>query len=142
LKILFGTGLYTGYIPIMPATFASLLAVPLVLLLARSVMLYALVTVLVFFLGVYLATDLEKLWGKDAGRITIDEICGMLVVFFYIRPTLKALVIGFILFRAFDILKLPFVKKVENLKGGWGVMLDDVIAGVMANLLLRFKPFH
>ncbi len=126
----------------MPATFASLLAIPLVLLLHPSLFLYAIVTILVFFLGVYLATGLEKIWGKDPRWITIDEICGMLVVFFYNQPTIKALVIGFILFRLFDIVKLPLLRNVEKLKGGWGVMLDDVLAGVLANLILRLKPFH
>jgi len=144
IKIVAGSVLGTGYIPYAPATFASLITIPLIILLSPIPIIYSLVTVALFFIGVYLADDLEKIWGKDARRITIDELVGMLVTFFLIRmPTttgqlIAVLVTGFFLFRFFDIVKLPLIKKSQELPGGWGVMVDDLLAAILANLGLRF----
>jgi phosphatidylglycerophosphatase A len=80
---------------------------------------------------------LEKIWGKDAKKITADEVLGILTTFFLIPINLKTLILGFFLFRFYDIFKLPFLRKVEKLEGGLGVVLDDVLAGVLANLTLR-----
>jgi phosphatidylglycerophosphatase A len=144
IKIVAGSVLGTGYIPYAPATFASLITIPLIILLSPIPIIYSLVTVALFFIGVYLADDLEKIWGKDARRITIDELVGMLVTFFLIRmPTttgqlIAVLVTGFFLFRFFDIVKLPLIKKSQELPGGWGVMVDDLLAAILANIGLRF----
>lgn len=137
-KIAIGSSLYTGFIPIAPATFSSLLiGIPLVLLFHNSLPLYASVTLLIFFLGVYIARELSKVWGEDPRRVTIDEICGIMVTFFLINPDIKRLILGFILFRFFDIVKLPFIKSSEKIGGGFGVMVDDVIAGAISNIVLR-----
>ncbi len=91
-----------------------------------------------FFTGVWAATVIEKEAGKDAGIITIDEWCGMWIslLFLPLSPFWIPLM-GFVFFRLFDIWK-PFpIDKLQNIKGGWGVMLDDVAAGILANLLLR-----
>jgi len=92
---------------------------------------------LVFLGGTILSTRLEIVWGEDDRRIVIDEICGFLITMFAVEKSLKSLAIGFILFRIFDILK-PFpVKRSQNLPGGWGVMIDDLLAGVYSNIILR-----
>jgi len=80
---------------------------------------------------------LEKAWGKDPHRVTIDEIAGTLITFFYNPVSILGLIAGFLLWRGFDILKLPFIDRVQRLNGGWGVMLDDVLAGICANIVLR-----
>lgn len=95
------------------------------------------IIVAVFFFGVWLAADLEKVWGKDPKRVTIDEIVGTFITFFLIPVSWLGLLVGFFLFRGFDILKLPFINRVQNVKGGWAVMLDDLLAGICANLVLR-----
>lgn len=143
LKIIIGSVLGTGYIPFAPATFASLITVPLILALNSHPVTYLILVVGFFWLGVYLANELEKIWGKDGRRITIDELVGMLIVFLGIRlpniwaQRLAVLLAGFFLFRFFDIFKLPLIRKSQTLSGGFGVMIDDLLAAIVANLCLR-----
>jgi phosphatidylglycerophosphatase A len=136
---LIGTTLYTGYIPLGPGTFASILAIPLVILLAKSSLTYIITTIVILLIGIWSAEHLTRVWNKkDDQRITIDEFVGILVTFFLIpRINGYILVIGFILFRFFDIVKPLFIRKTERVSGGLGVMLDDVVSGIYANLLLR-----
>lgn len=131
------SGLFSGFSPIAPATVTSLFALVPAYLLARTPGRAALIIVFLFFFGVYLAGELEKVWGKDPARVTIDEIVGTLITFFYIPVSLPGVAVGFLLWRGFDILKPPFVNRVQRLQGGWGVMLDDVLSGILANLVLR-----
>uniref|UniRef100_A0A7C6A908 Phosphatidylglycerophosphatase A n=1 Tax=candidate division WOR-3 bacterium TaxID=2052148 RepID=A0A7C6A908_UNCW3 len=144
LKIIIGTGLGTGFIPFAPATFASLIIIPLILVLNSSPIGYLIMTIAFFFIGVLIADDLEKIWGKDSRKITIDEWTGMLITFFLITlpvtlgKLIAVLLTGFFLFRFFDIFKLPLIRKAQAIKGGWGVMIDDLLAAVVANLSLRF----
>jgi len=144
LKIVVGSVLGTGYIPFAPATFASIITIPLILLLSPYPITYLIFTVALFFIGVFLSNDLEKIWGKDARKITIDELVGMLITFFLIPlPILEGqritvILVGFFLFRFFDIAKLPLIKKSQELPGGFGIMIDDLLAAILANLGLRF----
>lgn len=144
LKIIIGTGLFTGYIPFAPATFASLIIIPLILWLNPYPIGYLILTVAFFFIGVLIADDLEKIWGKDARKITIDEWVGMLITFLLISlpKTIgklgAVLLAGFFLFRFFDIFKLPLIRKAQAIKGGMGVMIDDLLSAIVANLCLRF----
>jgi len=132
-----GTGLFTGYFPVAPATFSSLFVLVPAYFLAPLPLWHALAIVAVFFVGVPVSTELEKVWGKDPGRVTIDEVVGTLITFFLIPVSLWGLVPGFFLWRFFDIVKLPFIDRSQKLPGGWGIMIDDVLAGVCANLALR-----
>lgn len=148
LQALVGSGLFTGYFPIAPATVTSFFVLPAAYFLCLRPVEHALVVLAVFFLGVPVATALEKEWGHDPGRVTIDEIAGTLVTFLYIPVSVWGLLPGFLLWRFFDIVKLPFIHKSQRLPGGWGIMLDDLLAGICANtalrvflwLLLRFWP--
>lgn len=133
-----GSGLFTGYFPIAPATVTSLFTLIPAYYLSRQLLISSLLIIIVFFLGVWVASDLEKVWGKDPKRVTIDEICGTLITFLYNTVSFQGLLVGFLLWRGFDVLKLPFINRVQRVKGGWGVMLDDVFAGICANLVLRF----
>jgi phosphatidylglycerophosphatase A len=134
------TGFGAGYVPAAPGTAGSLVGLVLVFLLHnRSTLLYAAVLLAVFALGVYTSGRFERATGeKDSGRIVVDEIAGMLVVFFLVPPGPAFWIGGFVLFRALDIWK-PFPARwVErNIPGGWGVMLDDTVAGLYANLILQ-----
>ncbi len=140
-EALVGSGLFTGYFPIAPATVTSLLVLLPAFFLVRVPVLHALVIIVVFFLGVPIATDLERVWGKDPHRVTIDEVAGTLVTFFLNPVSFWGLGIGFVLWRFFDIVKLPFIDKSQRLPGGWGIMVDDVLAGACANLVLRLGLF-
>ena len=91
-------------------------------------------------LGVWVAGEAERLFGiKDAAPIVIDEIAGMLLTYYAVPMALLPLLVGFVCFRFFDILKpLP---QLEQLPGGWGIMFDDLFAGLLAQGCLRLLLF-
>ncbi|GAB2806731.1 phosphatidylglycerophosphatase A family protein [Ferruginibacter profundus] len=93
--------------------------------------------VIILITGIWSAGALEKIWGHDSNKVVIDEVAGMMITLLFIPVTSTYLSIGFILFRFFDIVKPLGIKKAEQLPGGWGVMADDVVAGIYAHLLLR-----
>ena len=136
------SGLGTGFSPLAPGTAGSLLAAVLFWLIAiRSWWLYLSVLVVGMSLGVYVSGQAETLWGHDAGRIVIDEVVGMWVTMAFLPRTFLLLACGFFLFRGLDIWK-PFpIRRSQRLPGGWGVMTDDLIAGVYANLILQLGWF-
>ena len=94
---------------------------------------------MLILLAVWVAHQAERLLKeKDPGCIVIDEIAGMCVTMLAIPLTITTGLAGFFLFRFYDIIKPPPAKQMEKrLTGGWGVVMDDVIAGIMANLSLR-----
>jgi phosphatidylglycerophosphatase A len=131
------TGGGIGYIPIAPGTWGSALGVGVALLLALSPLaVHGLGLIVLCGVGMWAAGVAEKLLGrKDASPIVIDEIVGMLVTYFALPMTILPLVTGFVLFRLFDIIKpLP---QLERLPGGWGIMLDDLLAGLLAQACVR-----
>jgi phosphatidylglycerophosphatase A len=137
LEALVGSSLFTGYFPIAPATATSFFVLLPAFFLARLPAWNAAAVVVVFFIGVPIATDLELVWGKDPHRVTIDEVAGTLATFFMNPVSIWGLGVGFLLWRFFDIVKLPFIDKSQRLPGGWGIMVDDMLAGTCANLVLR-----
>jgi len=97
---------------------------------------------LISLLGVWAANKVER-DSKivDPSFVVIDEVAGQLITFFLIPLSWVYLFIGFLLFRAFDILK-PFpARRAEELPGGWGIMVDDIVAGIYANLFLQLTVF-
>ena len=98
---------------------------------------FIIIGIAVTLLGVYVGNKVEPYWGKDSYRVVIDEVAGMWITLFFIPPTLSLLILGFILFRFFDILKPLYIRRMEAFKGGWGVMADDVLAGIYANVVLQ-----
>lgn len=90
-----------------------------------------------FGIGVLSATQIEKDLGKDPGIVVIDEIVGQWIALLFLPYSLTSVIGAFILFRLFDILKPYPIKKLEGIKTGWGIMIDDVMAGVYANLVMQ-----
>jgi phosphatidylglycerophosphatase A len=138
--VLLATGCYAGYVPVASGTFGSLVAIPLCYLLSRFSPVYG-ILILVLFTGfaVWITGKAERIFNKkDSGFIVIDEMAGLLVTLFLIPWSVKSVVIGFFLFRLMDIAK-PFpIRRLETrLPGGWGVVGDDLLAGVYANVALR-----
>lgn len=134
------TALGAGYSPIAPGTCGTIMAIPLAWVLAPLlVWQFLIVTAAITALGIWAAHRADIAWGThDSGRIVIDEVAGYLVtVAFVPRTSVAALGIGFVLFRALDIIKPPPVRWLDqNLPGGWGVVLDDVAAGIMGAAIM------
>jgi phosphatidylglycerophosphatase A len=96
-----------------------------------------LLTVGLLALGTLAAQRVEPDWGKDSYRVVIDEVAGMWVSLLFVPINTPTLVAGLVLFRFFDITKPLYIRRMEQLPGGIGVMMDDVLAGVYTNILLQ-----
>ncbi len=134
------TGGYVGKIPFAPGTFGSLAGFPIVYVLSKlSLPMALLATVLLILGAVWAAQRVEQQLGaKDPGCIVIDEIAGMCVALLGMPLTWTTGLAGFFLFRIFDIVKPPPARQLEKkLSGGWGVVMDDVAAGLMTHIVLR-----
>jgi phosphatidylglycerophosphatase A len=143
--LLFSTGFGVGYSPVAPGTLGTLIAIPVYYFLsAIPSPIYEITLIGFFFLSVWISENAEIFFGKkDDQRIVIDEMMGFLITMLWVPKATHFIVIGFFLFRLFDILK-PFpIRRLERrLKGGFGVVLDDVIAGIYANIILHFISFY
>lgn len=142
--LLLATGGYVGYVPVASGTFGSLVGIPFVFIFSMMpTVLAALAVLAVILIAVWAAHEVEQLLNaKDPGCIVIDEIAGMGVTMLAVPFTLATCIAGFVLFRIFDVIKPPPARQMERrLKGGWGVVMDDVVAGVMANLVLRMALY-
>jgi phosphatidylglycerophosphatase A len=138
------TGFSVGRVPRAPGTFGTLLGIPICYALSGiGVGATALSVGALILFAVWVAGRAERLLGqKDAACIVIDEIAGMVVALAGMSATLFNLAAGFIAFRAFDIIK-PFpARQIDRqMAGGWGTVLDDVVAGAYANISLRVLSF-
>jgi len=139
LATVVATGLGSGYAPFAPGTAGSLVGLALFwpvhhLPLAGQ----ALATAFVFTLGVAAAGHVaRRIRIEDPGLVVADEVVGMWVSLLGLPLTGVTAVAGFVLFRVFDVFKPYPARDLERLPGGWGIMCDDVMAGIYANLLLR-----
>lgn len=100
------------------------------------------ITSLVTVLGTWSATMVEPYWGKDSSRVVIDEAAGMFISLLFIPVTPVNVLVALVLFRFFDILKPLFIRRLEALPGGWGVMADDILAGIYSNIVLQFLIYY
>ena len=140
--VFLATGFYVGNIPFAPGTFGSLLGLPLCFILAGIQLPPAIIAVVLFIgLAVWVSNNAARtLKRKDPGCIVIDEIAGMMVTLIGVPVHLTSVIIGFILFRILDIAK-PFPIRMidKRLSGGLGIVADDVVAGIFANMLTRIS---
>ena len=137
-----------GYTPIAPGTAGALVGGILFYLLSIGLINYGLdfyevqiililITIAVMLMGVRSIGKLENTWEHDAQQIVIDEVVGVWIAMLFIPINWFYFVIAFILFRFFDIVKPLFIKKIDKLNSSWSIMLDDVVAGIYANLVLQ-----
>ena len=138
LALLIATTLGVGYAPIAPGTFGSAAGLLLWAVMPRAAYVHALTIVALFGLGSWSGTVAERHFGRtDPGQVVIDEVMGMLITLFMNPVGWRGALLGFLLFRIADILK-PFpANRLEALPGGIGVMADDAMAAVYANVALR-----
>lgn len=135
---LIATGFFSGYSAVAPGTAGS--AVALVIYCVLPPLSFLGWTLLLFgvcSVGIYVSGIGERAWGKDPGYVVIDEIAGFFVTMCFLPQSLILGMVGFFVFRVLDILKPPPVRQAEALPGGWGIVMDDVLAGIYGNALLR-----
>ncbi len=139
------TGMFAGYIPFAPGTFGSMIGAGLYYFLWGRISLYQSFIVLlgIFLTGLFAAGRAEKILHEhDSKKIVIDEIAGMYVTMLFIPASVTNLLTGFLCFRAFDILKPYPISSIDTkVRGGMGVMLDDIVAGVFANVAAHVLIF-
>ena len=129
---------FIGYIPVASGTFGTLAAFAVFILLKPSFLVHAVILLLIIPVGLISSHIAERVLNeKDSRYIVVDEFCGYFFSVLLIPFSLSYALAAFFLFRFFDILK-PFpMRKMENLKGGIGIMADDIMAGLYTNVILQ-----
>lgn len=130
---------FAGYAPVAPGTAGSAVCAVLYYFFCSSLGVagWVLVLTAVFFVGVWAADGAARAWGKDPSRVVVDEAVGLLFTVAFLPHGFWTAVAGFCLFRVFDIAKPPPIRRLEKLPGGWGIVADDVLAGIYGHLALR-----
>jgi len=130
---------YSGYVPVAPGTAGSAVTAVAYYYLCGSLgpAGWAAVLLVGLAVSIFCADAMAREWGKDPKRVVIDEAIGYLVTVALLPHGLWTAVLGFLAFRVFDVVKPPPIRKLEELPGGWGIVLDDVLAGVYGNLVIR-----
>jgi len=153
VALIIATGFGAGLIPLGPGTWGSavglLVAYGIIETLKHDVIGLQNALIVAAFVsagaGIWSASRAERMFNrKDSGQIVIDEVCGQIISFIFIAPYLADLggnwrwwmITGFLLFRIFDIFKPYPINQLQNLQGGFGVMMDDVVAGIYAAVIL------
>ena len=132
------TGLYSGFIKPYPGTWGTIPAWLIAFFLISGSQIGLIVATLVSSMAsVWLSGEAEKTYGHDARVIVIDEWVGMFITLLFVPFTLANYALAFFAFRAFDVLKIWPARQLEALPGGWGITMDDVIAGVQANIFVQ-----
>jgi phosphatidylglycerophosphatase A len=137
-----------GYTPIAPGTAGALAGGVLFYLIIfilnkiglsfySTQWIMTLLTVVVLLVSVKAIKNLNRVWQHDAQQIVIDEVVGVWIAMLFIPVSWLNYLIAFVLFRIFDITKPFLIKKIDRLKSSWSVLLDDVVAGLYANLVLQ-----
>ncbi len=135
---LFATGFYSGYSPLFPGTIGSAVGLLIYAIPGIEELHYFIPLIIVFFIfGLKSSSILEKKLCDDPQIVVIDEIVGMWCALIFLPKTIMVIISSFIIFRILDIIK-PFpARDSEKLRNGWGVMIDDVIAGIYTNIILQ-----
>ena len=146
------SGLGTGYSPIAPGTAGSILGIVLFYAINLSfnkigidfesiIALDFVVIIFVLLGGVYSIKIVHKTWEHDAPKIVIDEVVGVWIAIFAMPLQWEYYLYALILFRFFDIVKPLYIRRLDNMKNDWSVMLDDVLAGVYSLIIIQLLYF-
>ncbi|MDP3296532.1 MAG: phosphatidylglycerophosphatase A [Thermodesulfovibrionia bacterium] len=124
--------------PVAPGTWGTALAFLLTILLKPDDFTLLMIFIPAFLLGIITSHNAEKMLGKDSIHIVIDEFCGYLLSVAFIPKSTIYLLSGFILFRIFDVIKPPPIRRLEEtVPGGAGIMIDDILAAVYTNICMQ-----
>lgn len=136
------TGCYSGYSPVAPGTAGSIVG-----LLAYAIpgmertLILAVASLVVFIIGVMTSGEMEKIHGEDPSIVVIDEIVGMWISLLFLPKGILIAILAFLFFRVYDIFKPPPARQAERIPRGYGIMLDDVVAGIYANVSVQLIVF-
>ncbi len=140
--LLTATGLYSGYLRPFSGTWGTIPAWLIGYYFIQGDNLWMIAaTLIAFVLSVWSAGEAEKYFGHDGKSIVIDEWAGMFVTFLFLPFSLVSYGIAFVAFRVFDVAKFYPAAQFEKLPGGWGVTMDDIAAGVHANIFTQLVLF-
>jgi len=139
------TAFGAGYSPFAPGTMGAIVGCLALWLFEKynlisttsTPLLFIGLIVIVTVMGIIATDKLEDEWGKDPSKVVLDEVIGMWITMMFVPLSFLNILIGFGLFRFFDIAKPLGIRKLEQLKGGVGVMADDILAGIYANIVLQ-----
>ena len=140
------TVFYSGYFPKMPGTFGTLIGAVFYYFVAvyflPSSIEFCFIALIIILISIVFSHYAIKIFSaKDPNVVVIDEVAGFFVTMLFVPFSILNLAMGFLLFRLFDVWKPLFVKDCEKLRGGLGITMDDVAAGILANLCLRIIIF-
>jgi phosphatidylglycerophosphatase A len=139
---LIGSGFYTGYIPFASGTWGSLAALIIYLIPGFEQPIVIIPAIIIFtILGVFTGNKFDVIYGKDPAECTVDEVVGMWISLLFLPKTFLIVAAAFISWRAFDIIKPAPARQLESLKGGVGIMIDDIVAGLYSLIFLHLILF-
>ena len=133
-----GSGFYTGYSPIASGTVGSIAAV-LIYLIPGFEQLFIIIPSIIIFLvyGIYLGNKFEVEYGKDPAQCTVDEVVGTWISLVALPKSTALILSAFLLWRILDIIKPPPARGFEKIKGGLGIMIDDVVSGIYTLIIMH-----
>ena len=139
LVIILGSALYTGFAPVASGTAGSLAALILYWIIPGfSSWYFLLPAALLFFLaGIPTASRMQRFYGPDPSEVVLDEVVGMWIALVFVPPVWYLSVLSFLVFRFFDIVKPQPARYFDRIESGFGIMMDDVVAGLYANLVVQ-----
>jgi len=131
-----------GYLPYMPGTYGSIAGVVLYYLLRNNIAICWFFVIIIILLGFLASKKAEDIFGKkDPSFVVIDEVAAIMVVLLFAPQTIFFIILSFLLFRLFDIIKPCPIKKIEQFSGSWGIMLDDLMAAAYAILVIYLVKY-
>jgi len=137
-----GSGFYTGYSPYISGTVGSLAAL-IIYLIPGFENLFIIVPAIIIFMvyGIYVGNKFESEYGKDPSQCTVDEVVGTWFSLIALPKTIGIIITAFFLWRILDIIKPPPARNLERLKGGLGIMIDDVISGIYTLIIMHLVVY-
>lgn len=137
----FATSGFVGFAPYAPGTFGTLVGVLIYLLfikITQSQFIFLVFSIIYFIISIFISNRAEKLYGlKDCQRIVCDETSGFFFSILFIPCTIRNIIFAFLIFRIFDVVKPYPIRKLQNIRGGLGIMLDDLLSAIYTNIVLQ-----
>jgi phosphatidylglycerophosphatase A len=133
-----GSGFYTGYFPVASGTVGSFAALLIYLIPGFENLIIIIPAIIIFVLyGIFLGNKFEIKYGKDPSECTVDEVVGTWISLLALPKTIEIIVVAFLIWRILDIIKPPPARGLEKIKGGLGIMIDDVVSGIYTLIIMH-----